>query len=273
MIELFKVGFISVNLVDFIDILIVTIIIYNLYKVLKDTVASQIFIGIIVVLILSFIAQIANMKAVGWLLKLITDIWVIAFIILFQPEIRRLLVLLGRSPIARLLSKPRRANLTEIIADTAYELAQNQHGALIVIVKSSGIQGIVETGEIVNAKVNKNLLKTIFFPRSPLHDGAAIINNDMIEAVRCTLPLSQETIINNIPLGMRHRAGLGITEIADVISIIVSEETANISVAENGKLYRGLSRDSLRKYLIKNLSGKKERGIKYIFENFRSTKK
>lgn len=273
MIELFKIEFLTISLLDVVDILLVTLIVYNLYKVLKGTVAAQIFIGLIVVLILSFITQIANLKALGWLLKLITDIWVIAFIILFQPEIRRLLVLLGRSPIARIISKPHSSNISEIIADAAYELAQNQHGALIVIVKTSGIQGIAETGEIVNAKINKNLLKSIFFPRSPLHDGAAIINNDIIEAVRCTLPLSQVTSFNNIPLGMRHRAGLGITEIADVICIIVSEETAAISVADNGKLLRGLSKDSLKKYLIKNLSSDKENKIKNIFKHFKLSNK
>jgi len=273
MIELFKFDFITISLLDIVDVVLVTIIIYNLYKVLKGTVASQIFIGLIVVLILSFIAQIADLKALGWLLKLITDIWVIAFIILFQPEIRRLLVLLGRSPIARLISKPHRKNISEIVSEAAYELAQNQHGALMILIRSSGIQGVAETGEIVNAKINKNLLKSIFFPRSPLHDGAAIINNDIIEAVRCTLPLSQETTFNNLPLGMRHRAGLGITETADVISVIVSEETANISVADNGKLIRGLSKDSLRKYLIKNLSTEKENKIKSIFKHFKNIDK
>ncbi|GAB4129103.1 MAG: diadenylate cyclase CdaA [Ignavibacteriales bacterium] len=265
MIELFKVGFISVTLLDLVDILIVTAIIYNLYRILKGTVAAQIFIGLIVVLLLSFIAQVANLKAVGWLLKLITDIWVIAFIILFQPEIRRLLVLLGKSPIARIFSKPHRANISEIVAEAAYELSQNQHGALIVIVRTSGIQGIAETGEIVNAKVNKNLIKSIFFPRSPLHDGAVIINNDIVEAVRCTLPLSSEISYNGIPLGMRHRAALGVSEMADVVCIIVSEETAAISIADNGKLYRGMSKESLKKYLFKNVYNLQNRGFKGIF--------
>jgi len=273
MLDLFKVGFLTVSILDLVDILVVTTIVYNLYRILKGTVAAQIFIGLIVVLILSFIAQAANLKAVGWLLKLITDIWVIAFIILFQPEIRRLLVILGRSPIARFFSKPHRANVSEIISEAAYELSQNQHGALIVIVRSSGIQGVAETGEIVNAKINKNLLKSIFFPRSPLHDGAVIINNDIIEAVRCTLPLSHENSFKNIPLGMRHRAGLGISEVADVISVIVSEETAAISVADNGKLIRGLSKDSLRKYLLNNLFAQKSKGFKHIFAQFVNQKK
>ena len=116
-------------------------------------------------------------------------------------------------------------NVADVLTEAAFELAQNQHGALIVIVKSTGIRGVVETGEIINAKVNKNLIRSVFFPRSPLHDGAVIIKNDILEAARCTLPLSNETSFGGQTLGMRHRAGIGITETADVISLIVSEET------------------------------------------------
>lgn len=268
MIEIFKIEFLSVTILDLVDILLVTALIYNLYRILRGTVAAQIFIGLIVVIILSFIAQIANLKAVGWLLKLITDIWVIAFIILFQPEIRRLLVILGKSPIARIFYKPHRSNIYEVVAEAAYELSQNQHGALIVLVRSSGIQGIAETGEIVNAKVNKNLLKAIFFPRSPLHDGAVIINHDIIEAVRCTLPLSSEISYDGIPLGMRHRAALGISETADVVCIVVSEETAIISITDNGKLYRGLSKESLKKYLYNNVYKLQNKRVKIDFPNF-----
>ncbi len=253
MFELFKIGFLTINFIDVIDITLVTFIIYKLYSVIKGTIASQIFFGLIIVLFLSFLAQAVNMKAIGWILRLISDIWVIAFIILFQPEIRRLLVLVGRNPIVRFFIKSDESNIADIITDTAFELAQHQHGALMVLVKTTGIRGIVETGEAINSKVSKNLLRSIFFPRSPLHDGAVIIRNDVIEAARCTLPLSQETSIDGSPLGMRHRAGLGITEQADVICVIVSEETGGISLAENGKLKRGLSKESLRNQLIFSL--------------------
>jgi len=257
MFEIIKIGFITINFTDVLDIALVSFIFYKLYSTIKGTIAAQIFYGLLIVLFLSFIAQVANFKATGWLLKLISDIWVIAFIILFQPEIRRLLVLVGRSPLLRFFIKTDQHNIAEIIADTAFELAQHQHGALIVIVKSVGIRGIVETGEIINSRVTKNLLRSIFYPRSPLHDGAVIINNGIIEAARCTLPLSSVTQIDGIPLGMRHRAGLGISEQADVICVIVSEESASISIAENGKLIRGLSKESLKNYLLKNLSSRK----------------
>jgi diadenylate cyclase len=269
MFELFKIGFLSVTFLDLLDIFLVTFIFYKLYSVISGTIAAQIFYGLLIVLFLSFVAQAANFKAVGWLLKLISEVWVIAFIILFQPEIRRMLVLLGRSPIMKLFLKGDESDTADIIADTAFELAQHQHGALMVIVKSVGIRGIAETGEAINSKVTKNLLRSIFFPRSPLHDGAVIIRNDNIEAARCTLPLSTENTKDGIPLGMRHRAGLGISEQADVISVIVSEESGSISVAEKGKLIRGLSKESLRNYLKNSLSVYKEKGIKGIINHIR----
>lgn len=268
MVDLFQIGFLTVTLLDILDIAIVSFIIYQLYKVIRGTIASQIFLGLVLVFVLSFIAQAADFKALGWLLKLVTDIWVIAFIILFQPEIRRLLVLVGRNPLIRLFVKSDEKNIADIITDTAFELAQYQHGALMVIVKSTGIRGVVETGEQINAKVNKNLLRSIFFPRSPLHDGAVIIKNDIVEAARCTLPLSTKTEDEGIPLGMRHRAGLGITEQADVISVIVSEETGSIAIAEEGEIKRGLSKEALRRKLREKLSITKDKGWRGLFEQF-----
>ncbi len=266
MFDLFKVGFLTVTFIDLLDIFLVSFIIYKLYTVIRGTIASQIFIGLIIVLLLSFLAQAADLKALGWLLKLITDIWVIAFIILFQPEIRRLLVMLGTSPLGRIFLKGGSSDLADVLTDSAFELAQNQHGALIVIVRSAGVKGIVETGEVINSAVSKNMLRSIFFPRSPLHDGAVVIKGNTIEAARCTLPLSTETSFEGVPLGMRHRAGLGISETADVISLIVSEETGGISIADKGKIIRGLSKESLRNYLNKNTSITREKGWKGIFE-------
>lgn len=265
MVDLFKIGFVTVTFGDIVDIALVTFIIYKLYVLTRGTIAAQIFIGLIIVFLLSFIAQAANFKALGWLLKLVTDIWVIAFIVLFQPEIRRLLILLGRNPILTMFLKESGKNVSEIITEAVFELAQFQYGALIIIVKSTGIRGVVETGELLDAKVSKSLLNSIFFPRSPLHDGAVIIKNDIVEAAGCTLPLSNETMVDNISLGMRHRAGLGISEQADVLSIIVSEETGSISVAENGKLQIGLSREKLKQKLEKIQNPSKIKGWQGLF--------
>lgn len=272
MFELFKIGFLSVTFLDLLDIAIVTFIVYKLYTLIRGTIAAQIFIGLIIILFLSFLAQAINLKALGFLLNFITDIWVIAFIILFQPEIRRLLVILGSSPLGRVFVKGAHTDVPDILTETAFELAQNQHGALIVIIRSTGVKGIVEQGDSINAKITKSLLRAIFFPRSPLHDGAVIIKGDIIEAARCTLPLSPITAYGNFQLGMRHRAGLGISENADVISLIVSEETGSISIADKGKLKRGLSKESLRRYLIKNISITREKGIKNLFDQFYKNK-
>ena len=268
MFEVFKIGFLSVSFLDIVDMLLVSLIFYKVFAVIRGSIAAQIFYGLIFVLILSFLTQAANFRALGWILKLISDIWVIAFVILFQPEIRRLLVSIGRNPFVRIFIKNDEFKVADIISEAAFELAQHQHGALMVIVKSVGIRGVVETGEVINAKITKNLLRSIFFPRSAFHDGAVIINNDIVEAVRCTLPLSAETSINGTPLGMRHRAGLGISEQADVISVIVSEETGGISVAEKGRLRSGLSKEALRNYLIDAMRQSKHPGFQAFTEIF-----
>jgi diadenylate cyclase len=268
MIDLFKIGFLTVTFTDLIDIAIVSFIIYKLYTLLRGTIATQIFAGLMIILVFSFISQVANLKALSWLLKLITDIWVIAFLILFQPEIRRLLVIVAKNPIFKIFVKSEPPEPASIITEAAFELSQHQHGALMVILKSSGIRGLTETGEQINAKLSKDLLRSIFFPRSPLHDGAVVIKNNTIEAVRCTLPLSSTTSLNGEALGMRHRAGLGISEQADVITVIVSEESGSISIAENGELIKGLSKDALRKRLTKAFKAPAEGGVKSIIEQY-----
>ena len=272
MFELFKIGFLTVTFLDVVDILIVAFIVYKLYTILRGTIAAQIFIGLIIIFIFSFVAQAIQLKALNSLLKLITDIWVIAFIILFQPEIRRLLVILARNPVVKIFGKHELHESAEIIVDATFELSQRQYGALIIIIRETGIRSYVETGEILNAKLSKALLTSIFFPKSSLHDGAVIIKGNIVEAARCTLPLSASTQIGSESLGMRHRAGLGISEQADVISIIVSEETGSISVAENGILTSGLSKDSLRKKLKEAFITPTPKSWKTLFEQFKGQK-
>src|SRR3972149_8837064 len=157
MFELFRIGFLTVTFADIIDICIVTFIIYKLYTLLKGTIAAQIFVGLMIILLISFISQAANFRALSWLLKLITDIWVIAFLILFQPEIRRLLVIVAKNPLLNLFVKQESPEAASIITDAAFELSQHQHGALIIIIRLTGIRGYAETGEIINAKLTKPL--------------------------------------------------------------------------------------------------------------------
>ncbi len=270
MIDLFKIGFLTVTLSDVVDIAIVSFIFYKLYTILRGTVAAQIVIGLLIIFLVIIISELLNLRAVNKLLTLISDIWVIAFIILFQPEIRRLLVLLARNRFFRVFTKTESHEISDVIADAAFQLSQNQHGALIVLIKSSGIRGFAETGEILNARLSAPLLTSIFYPRSPLHDGAVIVNKNFIEAARCTLPLSQSISIKGETLGMRHRAGLGISEQADVISIIVSEETGSISVAENGNLIKGLSKDALKRKINSALRAPKKKGWKGFIEQLKT---
>jgi len=272
MVELFKIGFLTITLSDVVDIMIVSFIVYKLYTLLRGTIAAQIFIGLMIILIISFIAEAINLKALSWILKLLTSIWVIAFVILFQPEIRRLLVILARNPVMKIFEKHEMHESAEIIVDATFELSQRQYGALIVIIRETGIRTYIESGELLGAKLSKALLTSIFFPKSSLHDGAVIVKGNIVEAARCTLPLSASTEIDGEGLGMRHRAGLGISEQADVISIIVSEETGGISIAENGKLTTGLSKDSLRKKLKEALITPTPKGWKALFEQFKGHK-
>lgn len=266
--ELFKIGFLTVRFIDIADILIVSYIFYKLYRIMRGTIAFQIFISLLLILGTSFLAQILNFQVLGWLLNKLTDIWVIALIILFQPEIRRLLIIIGRTRIARLFMRiDLNENVTEVV-DACVEFQKNGWGALIVITRSAGLQNIVETGEMIDAKINKELLVSIFYPRSPLHDGAVIINNNKIEAARCLLPLSETQFLINRRLGTRHRAGLGISEQSDAITVIVSEETSNISVAEDGKLHVCKDVDELKERLKDAMSSSNvTKSLKSILES------
>lgn len=265
--ELFKVGFFTVKLIDIVDILLVTYIFYKLYTVMKGTIASQIFFALVFVFGMSFIAQLLNMQTLGWLLGSITNIWIIALIVLFQPEIRRLLQLIGKTRVASIFTNVNVDDNVSEIAEASFDLRNRGWGGLIVIERSSGLKSVMETGESVQSKINKEMIITIFTPKSPLHDGAIILKNGKIEAARCLLPLSEHERIRNKDLGTRHRAGLGITEVSDAVAIIISEERKVISVAENGKLEYYENKDELLLRLSKAM-GKESvaNKVKDIFE-------
>ena len=203
-----------------------------------------------------FLARAINLQALTWILRTLTDIWVIAFIILFQPELRRLLVIIGQG---RLLSRVLSVSvddMIEAIVDACTDMSQKQIGALIVIERSTGIRMTTETGTRLGAEVSKHLLLSIFNPKAPLHDGAVIIKDSRLEAARCTLPLTNRTIINGFTMGMRHRSAVGISEQSDAIAIVVSEESGIISVAMEGELHRRLSPDELAAMLRNEMHAK-----------------
>jgi diadenylate cyclase len=256
-----------VKLIDILDILIVTYVFYKLYTIMKGTIASQIFLALVLIITFSFVAQLLNMQSTGWLLGKVTDIWVIAFIILFQPEIRRLLLFIGKTKVARIFTKTNVDENVNEIADACYELKNRGWGALMVIERTSGLKNVIETGEIIQSRIKMEILISIFNPKSPLHDGAVIFKNGKIEAARCLLPLSEPEKIRNKNLGTRHRAGIGITEVSDAVSIIVSEERRVISVAEDGKLTFYNTINELKERLVK-VMGKTSvaSSVKNIFE-------
>jgi len=247
--ELFSIGFLRVSIIDILDILLVAFIFYKLYQILHGTRGSQMIAGLVVILFASFIVQGLNMSGMSWIIQNIQTVWVIAFVILFQPELRRLLVVVGQSRLIRLFFKLEQSPVLQLIAQAAVECLQRRYGALMVIRRDTGLKGILESGISINAQVSNALLVSIFSPRSLLHDGAVIIFQDTIEAAKCLLPLSQNPHLDP-RLGTRHRAGLGISEESDAITIIISEETGTISVAENGKMNRDLDYDSLHNYLL-----------------------
>jgi len=250
--ELIKVDFVNFTLIDFLDIALVTYIIYKMYSALKGTRAAQMLIGLIFIFFLSFLVDMLRMSGMTWIFQNIKTVWVIAFVIIFQPELRRLLILAGQSRIVRFFVKYEESKILDDITKSAVELSRRRYGALIVLVRETGLKSVVETGINLNAKVTEQLLVTIFSPRSPLHDGAVIIKNDMIEAAKCLLPLSQNPL--DPSLGTRHKAAVGITEESDAVVIVVSEETGIISLAVNGELYRNFDYDSLYKMLVDFLS-------------------
>lgn len=267
--EIIEIGFLSITLVDVVDILLVTFIFYQLYRGMRGTIAAQILIGLVVIVVLSVIAQSVNLKAMGWILRTLTDIWVIAFIIIFQPEIRRLLSTIARNRLVRLFIRLNVTESIEEISATALELSKKKQGALIIIARGTGMKSFTETGIALGAQISRSLLLSIFNPRSPLHDGAVIINDRIIEAARCTLPLSSTTRFGELALGTRHRAGLGVTEQTDAVAVIISEETGAISIADNGELKYKISVKDLRKELRERLVLSVQRTVQNVKEAIR----
>lgn len=250
MITLFNIGFYNFTLLDLIDIVLVAFIIYSVYKVVKGTIAVQMFIGLVLILLSSFVFQSLNLRTLAWLLKLITDSWIIAFIIIFHPEIRKILLQIGKNPFRIKIKENIVKKTSDIIVEACFDMSEKQHGALIVLDKNNEIpQNILDSGDELNADISLNMIKSIFYPRSPLHDGAIIIQKDIIRAARCTLPLSDQKSYKNQPLGTRHRAALGITENFTVLCVVVSEETGSIGVAYKGELIKGLSKNKLAEYI------------------------
>jgi diadenylate cyclase len=233
------------------DVLLIAVVIFAAMRLLSGTRAVTQLRGIVFLLLLVvLVGRVFDLTVVNFLVENSFLPLVIGGILVFQPELRRALDRLGRTGIQGWLSKPEYDEFVEAIATAARRMSRERHGALMVIERETGLQDVIETGVPVDGRVTPELLSGIFFPNSPLHDMAVVIRNDRVMAAGCVLPLAQEMPETERNLGTRHRAALGITEQTDAISVVVSEETGGISVAEDGKLTHFADDRRLRQYLL-----------------------
>jgi diadenylate cyclase len=256
-------AFIQIRIIDIIDILLVAFLMYQVYLLIRGTVAFNIFIAVIGIWLLFVIVNMLKMKLLSTILGAIIGGGAIALIILFQQEIRRFLIFMGsryfpnrKFSLQHLLRKeesPLDLVRIESIHKAAVNMANSFSGALIVISRRSSLNLYAETGDILRAKTSSRLLESIFVKNSPLHDGAVIIENDLIISARCVLPFTNKTELPPY-YGMRHRAGLGISENTDAFVIIVSEERGEISIAEQGELLSGIGEQELWHILKKKFA-------------------
>ena len=248
-------AFVSLRVTDVVDILLVAYILYKLYGLVRNTPAFNIFVAIFVMFLCWLVVRAMKMDLMSNILKQVFSVGLIALVILFQPEIRRFLSRFGgEGLIPSVLSPKTRMAQAEVnaITEACRQMSEVRRGALIVLARTISLQPYVESGDRIDAVILPRLIESIFFKNSPMHDGAMIIGQHRIIAARCVLPLSENP---EIPanLGLRHRAALGITEETDACAVVVSEETGEISFAENGKLHENVSPEDLNRLISASL--------------------
>ena len=257
--------FFDFGLKDFIDILLVALMLYYIYRLMRESRSINVFVGVLIFIVVwLFVSQIIEMRLLGTILDKLVSVGVIAIIVLFQDDIRKVLYNIGAHQRVRTVIKffsPKnndkeskaalKRNIMPIVM-ACLSMAKGKVGALIVIQRAFSLDDIVSTGEMVDATINQRLIENIFFKNSPLHDGAMVIANHRIRAAGCILPVSHNLDIPK-DLGLRHRAALGMSQESDAICIIVSEETGHISIAENGQFRLHLSAEELEAVLTKEM--------------------
>lgn len=252
MIGSFTIGFLRIGWLDVVDVLLVTALFYQLYKLLTGSVALKIFLGLMSIYLLYLVVRAAGMELLTTILGQFMSVGVLASIILFQQEIRRFLLTIGKATTLERMrvfswrrdSAAEKMNIMPFV-EAAKSLAGKNTGALIVFSMGSDLKFYADSGDLIDAAVSKRLLMSIFNKTSPLHDGAVIITNNRIQAARCILPVSENP---DVPasLGLRHRAAIGLSEVTDSVVLVVSEETGQISLVRAGEVYRNLSTSDLR---------------------------
>ncbi|KKY01972.1 membrane protein [Paraclostridium benzoelyticum] len=261
-IDSFWQGFISlasnVNIPDIVDIAIVTYIFYKVYTFIKDTRAEQVLKGMLFLLVATKVSEIFNLHTLYWMLENTLTVGLIAVLIIFQPELRSGLEYIGRTKFTFLgknnytISEDQLKKDIEEIVECLYSLSRQKIGALIIMERDTRIGEVINTGTIIDAEISRQLLINIFIPNTPLHDGAVVIRDGKVKAAACFLPLTESKDLSK-DLGTRHRAAIGVSEISDCLSLIVSEETGAVSIAKSGKLYRNMTKERLTNILRSNL--------------------
>ncbi len=253
-------GFLKFGINDLVDILLIAILLYWLYRLLRGTGAVKIFWGVFIIFIVWNIASYYHLTMFSGLLGQIFSVGLIALIIIYQPEIRKFLAYIGNTRLTRFFKVHRNKKLNaqdysediDSIVRACKRMSDSQTGALIILARATPLYDYLETGERIDSLISRELLENIFFKNSPLHDGAVIINNHRIAAARCILPVSHE---ENLPtdLGLRHRSAIGATQLTDALAIVVSEQTGQISLCKQGVITRDISPTVLNQMLKKEL--------------------
>ena len=251
----------TIKFMDIIDILLVTFVLYTLIMMIQTTGAARIAKSIVLLLVLAVVTKLLNMYLMSFLLDRVLEIGLIALVIMFQPELRRMLEKIGSKSLRELLlTKQEQREIDRVIGETVNAceiMSRERTGVLIVFERETSLIDYQKTGTVIDARVSSELLRNLFFTKASLHDGAVIIRNERIAAAGCVLPLTQSRNISS-DLGTRHRAGIGMSEVSDAVVVIVSEETGTISVAVNGMLKRHLAPQTLERLLLKELAPKRE---------------
>lgn len=258
----------TIGINDILDILITTFILYKILEFIKDTRAQQLLKGLLFVIAAYFVADYMNLYVVHWILKAVFTVGLFALVVIFQPELRRGLEYMGRSKIGMSkfvkIDKDKAKYISNEIANITASFSDSRTGALIVFERDVILEDVAETGTLINADISAELLGNLFYEGAPLHDGAVIIRQDKVYAAGCVLPLTDKISINK-SLGTRHRAGIGITEHSDAVTLIVSEETGIISVAKDGQIIRFLEKKNVEKILLDLFIDEDESSSKLVF--------
>ena len=251
----------NIRLLDILDISLVAFIIYRIILLIKGTRAVQMLLGLVVIFVVYIASRVGDLHTLNWFLSNFLSSIILVIVVIFQSDIRRALMHVGRNPFFGGMSSNEESAVIEELVKASIALGGRKIGALIAIERENGINDILESGTVIDARVSCELIRAIFMPSSPIHDGALVVQQGRLVTAGCFLPLSRGLDLTK-DMGTRHRAAVGLTELSDAVAIVVSEETGNVSVAVNGGMTRNLDADSLKKVLGRLLEPRKTKNKK-----------